>query len=46
MVFAFGHMGSEQATLNELNRALADLKKKVVAISTKKKRADDKLLKL
>jgi len=44
-VFSFGHMNSQQATLKEQNRALANLRKRVEEISAKKK-AKDKLLEL
>jgi len=45
-VFSFGHMNSQQATLKEQNRALANLRKRVEEISAKKKKAKDKLLEL
>ena len=44
MAFALEHMGGQQATLKEHNRALADLRKRVDEISTKK--TEDKLLEL
>jgi len=44
-MFVLGHMGSQQASLKERNRALVDLRKKVNEMSTEKK-AKDKLLKL
>ena len=46
MVFSFRHMNSQQATLKEQNRALANLRKWVDEIFAKKKKAEDKLLEL
>ena len=42
-MLTLGHMGHQQATLNDQNKALTDSERRVTEVSVEKKRTEDKL---